>query len=174
MAAVCLLASGLVALRYGMGHGLNLRAPITQLFFEDEAIKEAKKAQALYPKSKTWMDEAQSLLSKLGMAPNPQEARHRTIRTRSIRQSSRRCRIPPIRRPRVRKAEARAAKPVKPRLGIPPTTPPTATRSTTGSSRLITIRTGRKGPIQKTVSRVRNRIPGRTALRAARKVCFRG
>jgi hypothetical protein len=73
MAAVCLLASGLVALRYGMGHGLNLRAPITQLFFEDEAIKDARKAQALYPKSKTWMDEAQSLLSKLGMAPNPNE-----------------------------------------------------------------------------------------------------
>jgi hypothetical protein len=73
MAALCLLASGLVALRYGMGHGLDLRAPITQLLFEDESIRDAKKAQALYPKSKTWMDEAQSLLSKLGMGPNPNE-----------------------------------------------------------------------------------------------------
>jgi hypothetical protein len=73
MAALCLLASGLIALRYGIGHGLDLRAPITQLLFEDESIRDAKKAQALYPKSKTWMDEAQSLLSKLGMGPNPSE-----------------------------------------------------------------------------------------------------
>jgi hypothetical protein len=73
MAALCVLASGLVALRYGMGHGLDLRAPITQLLFEDEAVRDAKKAQALYPKSKKWMDEAQSLLSKLGMGPNPNE-----------------------------------------------------------------------------------------------------
>ncbi len=73
MAALCLLATGLVALRYGVGHRLDLRAPITQLFFEDAAIRDPKKAQALYPKSKTWMDEAQSLLSKLGMAPNPNE-----------------------------------------------------------------------------------------------------
>ena len=73
MAALCLIATGLVALRYGVGHGLNLRAPITQLLFEDESIRDPKKAQALYPKSKTWMDEAQSLLSKLGMAPNPNE-----------------------------------------------------------------------------------------------------
>src|SRR5580704_6010207 len=73
MAAVCLLATALVGLRYGIGHGLDLRAPITQLLFEDEAIHDAKKDQALDPKSKTWMDEAQSLLSKLGMAPNPSE-----------------------------------------------------------------------------------------------------
>ena len=73
MAALCVLASALVALRYGIGHGLDLRAPLTQLLFEDESIRDAKKAQALYPKSKTWMDEAQSLLSKLGMGPNPNE-----------------------------------------------------------------------------------------------------
>jgi hypothetical protein len=73
MAALCVLASALVALRYGVGHGLNLRAPITQLLFEDESIRDAKKAQALYPKSKKWMDEAQSLLSKLGMGPSPNE-----------------------------------------------------------------------------------------------------
>jgi hypothetical protein len=72
MAALCVLASGLVALRYGTGHGLDLRAPITQFLFEDEAIRDAKKAQALYPKSK-WTEEAQSLLSKLGLGPNPSE-----------------------------------------------------------------------------------------------------
>ena len=74
MAALCVLASGLVALRYGAGHGLNLRAPLTQLLFEDEAIRDAKKAQSLYPKSqKQWMQEAQSLLSKLGIQPEPNE-----------------------------------------------------------------------------------------------------
>jgi hypothetical protein len=73
MAALFLVASALIGLRYGVGHRLDLRAPITQLFFEDESIRDPKKAQALYPKSKTWMDEAQSLLSKLGMAPNPNE-----------------------------------------------------------------------------------------------------
>jgi hypothetical protein len=51
MAALCVLASALVALRFGFGHGLNLQAPLTQLLFEDEAIHDAKKAQALYPKS---------------------------------------------------------------------------------------------------------------------------
>jgi hypothetical protein len=72
MAALCVLASGLVALRYGIGHGLDLRAPITQFLFEDEAIRDAKKAQALYPKQ-NWMQEAQSLLSKLGLGPDPKE-----------------------------------------------------------------------------------------------------
>jgi hypothetical protein len=74
MAALCVLASALVAVRFGFGHGLNLRAPLTELLFEDEAIRDAKKAQALYPKSqKQWMQEAQSLLSKLGMQPQPNE-----------------------------------------------------------------------------------------------------
>jgi hypothetical protein len=73
MAALCVLASALIALRYGTGHGLDLRAPITQFLFEDQAIRDAKKAQALYPKSQKWMQEAQSLLSKLGLAPDPKE-----------------------------------------------------------------------------------------------------
>jgi hypothetical protein len=74
MAALCVLASVLVAIRYGMGEGLDLRAPITQLFFEDHAAHDAKKAQATYPKSqKAWMQEAQSLLSKLGVKQDPEK-----------------------------------------------------------------------------------------------------
>ncbi len=73
MAALCVLASALIALRYGVAHKLDLRAPLTQLLFEDQSIRDAKKAKQLYPKSKTWMDEAQSLLSKLGMTQNPNE-----------------------------------------------------------------------------------------------------
>jgi hypothetical protein len=72
MAALCVLASALVALRYGASHGLNLRAPLTQLLFEDQSIRDAKKAKSLYPKSKSWMDEAQSLMSKLGMKSDPE------------------------------------------------------------------------------------------------------
>lgn len=73
MAALCVLASALIALRYGVAHTLNLRAPLTQLLFEDQSIRDANKAKALYPKSKTWMDEAQSLLSKLGMKQDPNQ-----------------------------------------------------------------------------------------------------
>src|SRR6185312_10978686 len=69
MGALCVLASALIALRFGFGHMLNLRAPLTQVLFEDQAIRDAKKAKALYPKSQKWMQEAQSLLSKLGMGP---------------------------------------------------------------------------------------------------------
>src|SRR5580692_8144960 len=71
MAALCLLASGLIALRFGLGHGLDLRAPIAQFLLEDQAAPDAKN-RPLFPKSqKQFMDEAQSLLSKLGLGQNP-------------------------------------------------------------------------------------------------------
>jgi hypothetical protein len=72
MAALCLVASGLIALRYGLNHGLDLHAPITQFLLEDQAIHEAKKQTARSPKSdKQWMQEAQSLLSKMTGAQTP-------------------------------------------------------------------------------------------------------
>ena len=46
MAALCLLASGLIALRYGLSHGLDLHAPITQFLLEDQAIHEAKRRRS--------------------------------------------------------------------------------------------------------------------------------
>ncbi|HWF10132.1 MAG TPA: hypothetical protein VG297_16810 [Bryobacteraceae bacterium] len=73
MAALCVLASALIALRFGFGHTLNLRAPLTQVLFEDQAIRDAKKAKSPLPKSKNWMQEAQSLLSKLGLGPQPEQ-----------------------------------------------------------------------------------------------------
>jgi len=70
-AALCVLASGLIALRFGLGHGLDLRAPITQFLLEDQAAQNAKNRPAALPKSqKQWMDEAQSLLAKLGLEKN--------------------------------------------------------------------------------------------------------
>lgn len=75
MAAMCVLASVLFALRFGFGHGLDLRAPLTEFFIEDQAAKvDAKKHPGASPKGqKQWLDEAQSLLSKLGMQQNPNE-----------------------------------------------------------------------------------------------------
>jgi hypothetical protein len=74
-AALGVLAFGLIALRFGMGHGLDLRAPITQFLLEDQAAQDVKNHPAALPKSqKQWMDEAQSLLAKLGLGQNPAEA----------------------------------------------------------------------------------------------------
>jgi hypothetical protein len=75
VAALCVLASALIALRFGMGHGLDLRAPITEFLFEDQAAQAAAKRPAALPKSgKQWMDEAQSLLAKLGMGQKPADS----------------------------------------------------------------------------------------------------
>jgi hypothetical protein len=72
MAALCLLASGLITLRYRLSHGLDLHAPLTQFLLEDQAIHEAKKKTDPFPKSqKPWMEEAQSLLSKMTGAQTP-------------------------------------------------------------------------------------------------------
>jgi hypothetical protein len=75
MAALCVLASGLIALRFGIGNGLDLRAPITQFMLEDQAAaQDAKKHTGTVPRSqKQWAQEAESLLSKLGMGPKPGE-----------------------------------------------------------------------------------------------------
>ncbi len=74
MATLCVLASVLIALRFGAGHGMDLHAPLTQFIIEDQAAQTAQNAKNANPKSqKQWMQEAQSLLSKLGTQPNPNE-----------------------------------------------------------------------------------------------------
>jgi hypothetical protein len=75
MAALCVLASGLIALRFGIGNGLDLRAPITQFLLEDQAAaQDAKKHPGTVQRSqKQWAQEAESLLSKLGLGPKPGE-----------------------------------------------------------------------------------------------------
>ena len=71
MAALCLVASGLIALRYRIGRGLDLKRPITEVLFEDEALHEPKK-QAQFDRSRPngWAGEAQQLLAKLGLKPS--------------------------------------------------------------------------------------------------------
>lgn len=75
MAALCLLVSGLIAVRYRAGRGLDLRAPITSFLFEDQANPDLKRGGGLLARSqKPWMQQqAESLLSKLGMAPKPEQ-----------------------------------------------------------------------------------------------------
>jgi hypothetical protein len=71
MAALGLLASGLVALRYHLGLGLNLRSPITQALLQNRAAEDPKK-EAKKTNPKQWMQEAQALLARLGVKSDGQ------------------------------------------------------------------------------------------------------
>ena len=76
--ALLLLSTGLVTVRYFYGHNLDLRAPITEVIFEDQA---AKTPAAAKPRRQTEkqaeLEEARSLLDKLGLGanltPNPDQ-----------------------------------------------------------------------------------------------------
>ncbi|HWE50332.1 MAG TPA: hypothetical protein VG273_11105 [Bryobacteraceae bacterium] len=73
MAAFCLFASALIGIRYRTGNGLDLRRPITEVLFEDQAAPQAKKpGDAPRSRPGQWADEAQQMLSKLGLAPKPE------------------------------------------------------------------------------------------------------
>ncbi len=69
LAALLLLSTGLVGVRYFYGHQLNLSAPITEVIFQDlAAVKTTKGAKPNRPLNKQEeFDEARSLLSKLGL-----------------------------------------------------------------------------------------------------------
>jgi hypothetical protein len=73
MAALTLLASGLVVLRYGLGHGLDLRPPLTEVLFEDQAAQQAKKPPLLNPLERKRLELAESLMAKLGVSLNPED-----------------------------------------------------------------------------------------------------
>ncbi|HVW85472.1 MAG TPA: hypothetical protein VHB50_12365 [Bryobacteraceae bacterium] len=74
MAALTLLASGLVFLRYNVSNGLNLRPPLTEVLFEDLAAKQiAKKQPGMDPARRKRLESAESLLAKLGVPINPDE-----------------------------------------------------------------------------------------------------
>jgi hypothetical protein len=74
MAALTLLASGLVVLRYSVAHGLDLRPPITEVLFEDLAAKQIpQKPEALDPLRRKRLEVAESLMAKLGVPTNPDD-----------------------------------------------------------------------------------------------------
>jgi hypothetical protein len=69
MAALCLLATGLVTMRYSTGKGLNLSRPITEVLFEDQAAREVKKPGSQRSTQGQWADATDNLLAKLGLKP---------------------------------------------------------------------------------------------------------
>ncbi len=75
MAALALLASGLVFLRYEVMHKLDLRQPLTEVLFEDQAAKQAqqKKGGRFDPTAKERLEAAESLLSRMDKAPQPNQ-----------------------------------------------------------------------------------------------------
>ena len=73
MAALALVASGLVAMRYRTGTGLDLKRPLTEVLFEDQAARDIKKNGALpKPQPGKWADAADNMLAKLGLKPEAQ------------------------------------------------------------------------------------------------------
>ena len=74
LAALLLVSTGLVTLRYFYGHELNLSAPITEVMFQDlAAVKSPKAAKPGRADKKEEYDEARSLLSKLGLGTDLDE-----------------------------------------------------------------------------------------------------
>ena len=75
LAALLLLSTGLVSLRYFYGHDLNLNAPITEILFQDLAATKSPKSAKTgkNPQKTPDYDEARSLLSKLGLGANLDE-----------------------------------------------------------------------------------------------------
>lgn len=69
MGALFLLATGLVAVRFRMGQGLDLQRPITEVLFEDQAAKATKKQMAL-ARPGSWTEQAEQMLQKLGLKPS--------------------------------------------------------------------------------------------------------
>jgi hypothetical protein len=67
------LALALFFLRYNVGHGLDLSAPITEVLFEDQAAAKPKTAQrgGADAARQAKMEAAESLLAKLGIPLNP-------------------------------------------------------------------------------------------------------
>jgi hypothetical protein len=75
LAALLLVSTGLIGVRYFYGHELNLNAPITEVMFQDlAAVKPPNAAKpGRNPNRKDEYDEARSLLAKLGLGANLDE-----------------------------------------------------------------------------------------------------
>ncbi len=75
LAALLLVSTALIGLRYFYGHDLNLNAPITEVIFQDLAAMKSPKAIKTGKNSAKQpdYDEARSLLAKLGLGTNLDE-----------------------------------------------------------------------------------------------------
>jgi hypothetical protein len=74
LAALTLLASGLVVLRYSLTRSLDLRAPLTEVLFEDQlAHQHAPRQSPAAAKSFKALKAAESLMARLNMANSPDQ-----------------------------------------------------------------------------------------------------
>jgi hypothetical protein len=88
MAALTLLASGLVAFRFASTKGLDLRAPITEVLFEDLAARPGDKAHpSLDAAQRKRLDDAESLLAKLGVPIKPEDKKDEAALDQAIEQA---------------------------------------------------------------------------------------
>ena len=83
MASLAILATGLVAFRFATTRGLDLRAPLTEIFFEDLAAHQDKKPNFDDAKRQR-MDAAESLLAKLGVPLNPEDKKDEAALDKAI------------------------------------------------------------------------------------------
>jgi hypothetical protein len=74
LAALSLLASGLVVLRYSLTRSLDLRAPLTDVLFEDQlAHQPARRQSPAASKSFKALKAAESLMARLNTAASPDQ-----------------------------------------------------------------------------------------------------
>jgi len=86
LAGAAVFASALLLVRFSTGHGLDLRAPITEVLFEDQAARQAAKPKqgALDPSKQKGLEAAESLLAKLGIPLNPDEKQSEAALAKAI------------------------------------------------------------------------------------------
>jgi len=88
MAGLALLASGLVVFRYISTKGLDLRAPITQVFFDDLAARPEDKAHpSMDDAQRKRLETAESLLAKLGVPIKPEDRKDEAALDKAIEQA---------------------------------------------------------------------------------------
>jgi hypothetical protein len=75
LAALTLLASGLVVLRYSLVRSLDLRAPLIEVLFEDQLAHQQPRKQQLPAATKSFkaLKAAETLMARLNMQPSPDQ-----------------------------------------------------------------------------------------------------
>jgi hypothetical protein len=87
MAGLALLASGLVLFRFAATKNLDLQAPLTEVMFEDLAARPQDKKADLDRAREKRMEDAESLLAKLGIPLKPEDKKDEAALDKAIEQA---------------------------------------------------------------------------------------
>jgi hypothetical protein len=89
MAGFAVLASTLLLVRFSTGKGLDLRPPLNEVLFEDQAARVIAKKGIAYsdPSKQKGLEAAESLLAKLGIPMNPDEKQTEAALAKAIDQA---------------------------------------------------------------------------------------